>query len=273
MGAWITNPRYFRGEEDLKSLKLIILGASGPYPGSDDLPSILVVYGKNTLLLDAGEGVQHRIKKSGYSVAKVKIVLISHLHGDHILGLLPLLQSRSLGGCRDEIHIIGPPGIKEFIEDNLRILKFEPLYDIIINEVLSQELVIDNVCIYSFPVKHVIPTLAYVVNVNDIKLTYITDTRPLSVFPDAASKPDILIHDSTFAPDMKDKAEEYGHSTSVDAAEAARSLGAKLLLLYHISPRYKERNQLLYEARRFFNNTYIAEQYMKAVVLKRSARP
>jgi len=256
----------------LKLLKLIVLGASGPYPGSDDLPSILVVYGRNTLLLDAGEGVQHRIKKSGYSVAKVRIVLISHLHGDHVLGLLPLLQSRSLGGCRDKIYIIGPPGIREFIEDNLRILKFEPLYDIIINEVLSQELVIDNVRIYSFPVKHVLPTLAYVVNIDSIKLTYVTDTRPLSVFPDAAARPDVLIHDSTFAFDMKDKAEEYGHSTSVDAAEAARNLGAKLLLLYHISPRYKERSQLLYEARRFFSNAYIAEQYMKVVIIKRSAR-
>ncbi|MCD6428074.1 MAG: ribonuclease Z [Desulfurococcales archaeon] len=257
----------------MKSLKLIVLGASGPHPGSDDLPSILVVYGRNALLLDAGEGVQHRIKRSGYSVAKVKIVLISHLHGDHVLGLLPLLQSRSLGGCRDEIHIVGPPGIKEFIEDNVRILKFEPLYDIIIHEVLSQELVIGNVRIYSFPVKHVMTTLAYVVSVNDIKLTYVTDTRPLSTFPDTASKPDVLIHDSTFASDMKDKAEEYGHSTSVDAAEAARNLGAKLLLLYHISPRYKNRNQLLYEAKRFFNNTHIAEQYMKVLVLKRSARP
>ena len=72
---------------------------------------------------------------------------------------------------------------------------------------------------------------------------------------------------------LKDKAKEYGHSTSVDAAIAANALKAKLLLLYHISPRYKERNRLLYEARRFFNNTYIAEQYMKVVVLKRSTRP
>ncbi len=257
----------------MKSLKLIILGASGPYPGSDDLPSILVVYGRNTLLLDAGEGVQHRIKKAGYSVAKVRIVLISHLHGDHVLGLLPLLQSRSLGGCRDRIYIIGPPGVKEFVEDNLRILRFEPLYDVIINEVSSQELVIDNVRVFSFPVKHVMPTLAYVVSVNDIKLVYVTDTKPLSAFPDAASKPEILVHDSTFAFDMKDKAEEYGHSTSVDAAKAARNLGAKLLLLYHISPRYKERDQLLYEAKKFFNNTYVAEQYMKIVVLKKRIKP
>jgi len=257
----------------LKTLKLIILGASGPYPGSDDLPSVLVVYGRNTMLLDAGEGVQHRIKKCGYSVAKVKIVLISHLHGDHILGLLPLLQSRSLGGCKDKIYIIGPPGTKEFIEDNLRILKFEPLYDIIINEVLSHELVIDNVYIRVFPVKHIMPTVAYVICVNDVKLVYITDTRPLAEFPEVAIEPDVLIHDSTFAYDMKDKAKEYGHSTSVDAAIAANALKAKLLLLYHISPRYRNREQLLYEARRFFKNVYIAEQYMKILILKKTTKP
>ena len=252
----------------MKALKIVILGASGPYPGSDDLPSVLVIYGRNILLLDAGEGVQHRVKRSGYSVAKVKIVLISHLHGDHVLGLLPLLQSRSLSGCKDHLYIVGPPGIREFIEDNSRILKFNPLFSIIVSEVLTHELVIDNVHIYAFPVRHTLPTLGYVIEANDIKLVYITDTRPLSTFPSTALEPDVLIHDSTFASDMEDKAREYGHSTSIDAAKAALSLHARLLLLYHISPRYKERSQLLYEAKRLFRNAHIAEQYMKVMVLK-----
>ena len=257
----------------MKTLKIIVLGASGPYPGSNDLPSVLVAYGKNAILLDAGEGVQHRMKKCGYSVARVKTVMISHLHGDHVLGLLPLLQSRSLGGCRDKLHVIGPPGIREFIEDNMHLLKFEPVYDIVIDETLKHEFTINrDVHVQVFPVEHVVPTVAYAIHVSNIRLVYITDTRPLNEFPEAAVEPDVLIHDSTFAYDMRDKAREYGHSTSVDAARVAASLRAKLLLLYHISPRYRNRIQLLFEARRFFENTYVAEQYLKVLVLKKSAK-
>ena len=95
------------------------------------------------------------------------------------------------------------------------------------------------------------------------KLTYSGDTMPCEELIDFARDSTLLIHESTYKDEDKDKAELHSHSTSVDAANIALYSNSKELILTHISTRYKDIKDLLGEAKEVFENTKIAEDLMK----------
>ena len=72
----------------------------------------------------------------------------------------------------------------------------------------------------------------------------------------------LLIHEATYMPEDKLKAEEHAHSTTVDAANIALQSNSKELILTHISTRYAEDCDLLSEAKKVFENTKIAKDLM-----------
>lgn len=74
---------------------------------------------RNWILVDCGEGTQRQMMQAKLSLAKISHIFITHLHGDHIFGLPGLLSSRSLLDCRAPLNIIGPVGIKNFLQHAL----------------------------------------------------------------------------------------------------------------------------------------------------------
>jgi ribonuclease Z len=95
------------------------------------------------------------------------------------------------------------------------------------------------------------------------KIVYTGDARSVKNLVRFGANADLLIYDSTLDDSLADKAEEDGHSTPSQAARAARKMGAKLLVLTHISARYPENDLLLKQAQRIFKNTIVAEDFMK----------
>ncbi|EQD59495.1 ribonuclease Z, partial [mine drainage metagenome] len=95
------------------------------------------------------------------------------------------------------------------------------------------------------------------------KVVYATDSRPTSATIRAASDADILIHEATYADELKGFAKERKHSTAMEAAEIAKSAKARRLLLFHPSARYKDTGVLVKEARKVFKNTDMAYDGMK----------
>ncbi len=239
------------------------LGASGPYPGSDDLPSIMVSHGGKVIVLDAGEGLQHRLHEAGKSVGSVDYVFITHLHGDHVLGLIPFLQSRSLASTTKKLVVAGPEGIADYLRSSFMFLRFMPQYDLEVYEVNETEMSFKGFMARTITVDHSVPTVAYRLDFKDVSLCYVTDTRPIPRVSEFCRGVNLLIHDASFSIQDKDLAEEYGHSTAYDAASIAADAGVEMLVLYHISPRYKDKLALLNEARKIFENSFIASKYMK----------
>ena len=105
-----------------------------------------------------------------------------------------------------------------------------------------------------------------------IKITYSGDTRPCEEMIKFAKDSTLLIHESTFIQKEAQNAEEYGHSTSKDAAFVARESNSKKLIITHISTRYGEEyaQVMLKEAQEIFENTELAEDCMEEIVRGKS---
>jgi ribonuclease Z len=67
-------------------------------------------------LFDCGEGTQHQILKSELKVSQLSRIFITHMHGDHIFGLMGLLASCGLAGNVDRVDIYGPPGLNDYLQ-------------------------------------------------------------------------------------------------------------------------------------------------------------
>jgi ribonuclease Z len=95
------------------------------------------------------------------------------------------------------------------------------------------------------------------------KIAIIGDTRRCEAAVQLAHEVDIMVHEATFAVQNQDLANEYFHSTTVDAAKTAAEAGAKALILTHFSSRYQEEHlsSLLSEAQTAFECVYLAADF------------
>ena len=119
-------------------MKLVYLGTSAAAPTVErSLTCICLVRGNEVLMFDAGEGAQIAYLKAGLPWNKKMKIFVTHLHGDHCLGILGLLQTMSLKKRTESVEIYGPAGIEEFITANIKVLNFGlpfPVFITIVNE-------------------------------------------------------------------------------------------------------------------------------------------
>ena len=322
-------------------MELIILGSSAAIPVRErNLSSTALKYKNELLLFDCGEDLQRNLIEAGLKLNKPLKILISHFHGDHIIGLPGLLFRFGLISRTAPLTIFGPRnlflylfvhrkvlGLKanyplrivEIDNDNNKLIIFETLdSDIPSEEKLLEDNVIfesDKYTLKYTEVDHSVLTFAYSFvekprygkfkpeRANELgipesrlwkklqegeiiefegrkidplkegivgpkrrgrKVTYSGDTVPCENLIELGKNSDLLIHESTFSKELSDIALEKKHSTSVDAAIDAKKMGAKQLILTHISSRYQEDAvKLLEEAKEIFPNTLLAIDLMK----------
>ncbi len=103
-------------------MHLTILGNSsgGPFHGRHYTAQVLQV-DNQVFLIDCGEGTQMQIFKCRVKVDTCKQVFISHLHGDHIFGLIGLITNWSHKKRSEPLHVFSPPGLQELIETTIRV--------------------------------------------------------------------------------------------------------------------------------------------------------
>lgn len=102
-------------------LRLVFLGTAGAVPTVDRAPSgLLVIRGGERLLFDCGEGTQRQLMRS-VGLARIDRVFITHLHGDHFLGLPGLLKTFGLLGREEPLELYGPPGLEEILQVSHRL--------------------------------------------------------------------------------------------------------------------------------------------------------
>ncbi|WP_446684812.1 ribonuclease Z [Cyanobacterium sp. IPPAS B-1200] len=67
-------------------------------------------------LFDCGEGTQHQILRSELKTSQLKKIFVTHMHGDHIFGLMGLLASCGLGAHAENVEVYGPPGLDAYLK-------------------------------------------------------------------------------------------------------------------------------------------------------------
>jgi ribonuclease Z len=140
-------------------MKLTILGCYAATPRTITNPTSQVLEIRNRMfLIDCGEGTQVQLRKHKIKFSKINHVFISHLHGDHVYGLIGLVSTFMLLNRVNDLHIYGPKGIKEIITLQLRLSNSWTSYGLYFHELESttSEVIYEDekVTVKTIPLKH-----------------------------------------------------------------------------------------------------------------------
>lgn len=147
-------------------MNLTILGCYAATPRTLTNPTSQVLeIGGRLFLIDCGEGTQVQLRKNKIKFTKINHIFISHLHGDHMYGLIGLVSTFMLLNRTNDLHIHGPKGIKEIITLQLRLSNSWTSYGLFFHELESDQSEIvfedDKVIVSTIPLKHRIYTNGY----------------------------------------------------------------------------------------------------------------
>lgn len=144
-------------------MEITFLGTSSAIPSKNrSHPAIALKSFGEIILLDCGEGTQRQMSLAGLSPMKINHIFITHLHGDHFLGLPGLVQSMAFRGREEPLHIFGPWRTRQLMEYIKNLGYYSINFPIYTHEV-SSGLILDkeDFKVYCSPVEHSIPNLAY----------------------------------------------------------------------------------------------------------------
>ncbi len=150
-------------------MKLVFLGTSAAQPTEKrGLSCICLERDGEILMFDAGESAQISYMKSGLGWNKKMKIFVTHLHGDHCVGILGLLQTMSMQNRTETLEIFGPSGIDEFIAANIKVLNFGLSFPVLIN-IIKDEKIIDNekFSIYTCKANHSVTAYSYLFEEKD----------------------------------------------------------------------------------------------------------
>jgi ribonuclease Z len=298
-----------------EKIKLTFLGTADSIPSaSRNHTSILLTYGEENLLIDCGEGTQRQIRKARLNPCKINRALITHWHGDHVLGLPGLFQTLVLSGYNKILEVYGPKGTKEFMANFIKI--FIPVLRIKANvqEVSGIFFENDEFYLEALPVSHGVPCNAYSFVKKDLiridkkklikygikegrhlgeikkgkeiiyegkkylakdltytekgkKICFVLDTSYNKKIVEFVKDADILVCEASYSENLEEKAKDFFHLTSKQAAQIASEARVKKLVLTHISARYeKDMKKILNEAKKIFKNSVLVKDLDKIVL-------
>ena len=144
-------------------MKLVFLGTSAAQPTENrGLSCICLEREGEILMFDAGESAQISYLKSGLGWNKKMKIFVTHMHGDHCIGILGLLQTMTMQHRTETLEIYGPKGIDEFISANIKILNFGLSFPILIS-IITEGKILETkfYSIYVCKASHSIPAFSY----------------------------------------------------------------------------------------------------------------
>ena len=297
-------------------IDLILLGCGGNMPMPNRfLSSVFINYQGRKILIDCGEGTQVSMKMKNCGFKNIDLICITHLHGDHIIGLIGLLSTIGNSSKTEDLTIIGPTGIVEAINAIRVLVEYLPYkinvienpngnFSILNNNLKDLEISTLNLehsteCLgYSFYFKRkakfniekatknkvpkilwqklqngqniefegniYTPNMVLGDNRKGIKISLITDTRPILSIPKFIENSDLFICEAMYGDDLDIcKAVKNKHMTFREAANLARIGNVKELLLTHFSPSLKDPYFYKENATSVFENTIIGEDRLE----------
>lgn len=216
-------------------MRLLFLGSGGSAVSAKRAcPSILL---DESTLIDIGPGSLRNLRISGVNPSRIRRILISHLHADHISDLIPFLWAVQIDGRQEELAIFGPPGFKEtfqVLQEYTRTPTNFFKFPLTAHE-LDFGAKIENVS--TCATIHSIPTLAFRVDSESgSSFCYSADTTYCPQVAKLARAADLFVHEATFLEDQVEIAKLTRHSTASVAGQVGHEANAKQLVLFHVPP-------------------------------------
>lgn len=229
-------------------MKVTILGSSSAKPSAELHPSAQIVnIDEQYFLVDAGEGVQQQMFRCGINPLKLRGIFISHLHGDHVFGLFPLLSTLGLYGRVMPLRIFAPQPFGEILQGFLHYFESRLGYEIEWTEVdtTAHVPIFESKCfeVWSLPLRHSLRASGFLfrekpaaLNVDKFKI----ERYGLNICQIVAAKrgEDVTLDDGTVIPNSEltyipRRAVSYAYcsDTSFSAKLAERVRGVDML--YH----------------------------------------
>ena len=279
------------------------------------LSSLFINYQGRKILIDCGEGTQVSMKMKNCGFKNIDLICITHLHGDHTIGLIGLLSTIGNSTRTEDLTIVGPVGIIETMKAIRVLVEYLPYkVNVIENpegsftllnnylkdlEISTLNLEHSTECLgYSFyfkrkakfnvekATKNKVPKIlwqklqnsrdiefegnVYTPNMvlgddrKGIKISLITDTRPIFSIPKFIENSDLFVCEAMYGDDLDiSKAVKNKHMTFREAANLARIGNVKQLLLTHFSPSLEEPYFYKENATSIFENTIIGEDRLE----------
>lgn len=279
----------------MQDIRIVFLGTSSGMPSRErNVASVAMALDNHLLLFDCGEGTQHQFLRAPVRSGAIAALFVSHLHGDHVYGIPGLLATLSMNGREHPLDLVGPEGLREYVESALTTSHHNPQFEVRVSEPPFRG---EGYTVTAMPLEHSVPCLGYLVVEDDHpgkfdvekakalgiepgpayaelvrardprvvgpsqpgrRIVYCTDTRPTANSVTLAKDADVLIHESTYGEELTIEAHERFHSTATGAARIAREANVRKLILTHFSVRYRDVAPLVDEARVIFPNTEAA---------------
>ena len=157
-------------------IDVTILGTAGSLPTKDrSLPALVLAYDGNSMLFDCGEGAQMQMQRYGVNPSKLKAIFLSHIHGDHVIGIAGLVRTLALNNRKEELKIFIPEGFQNAIK-NLIVFD-KPIIGYPINIIGIKSGVIykgNGFSVSAFKLNHNVSTYGFVFKEND-RIRFIKD--------------------------------------------------------------------------------------------------
>ncbi len=137
------------------SLTVRFLGTSASRPTVErNVSSIAIVREGETLMFDCGEGTQRQMMRYGISFALSRI-FFTHMHADHMLGVIGLCRTLALGGRIEPMHLFGPPGSDDLLHRAIRLGTDKQPFPIEVTEIKPGDAIEhEQYTLATFPVDH-----------------------------------------------------------------------------------------------------------------------
>ncbi|MBQ6965340.1 MAG: ribonuclease Z [Bacteroidaceae bacterium] len=150
----------------MEKFEINILGCGAALPTPRRLGSSQVVNIREKLfMLDCAEGTQMAFRKSRLSFSHLQAIFLTHLHGDHVFGLLGLLSTFGLLGRIQELHIYGPKDLQRVFQPQIDYFCTDAPYRIILHEIDTQtpHTIYEDrsVIVTTLPLTHRVPCCGY----------------------------------------------------------------------------------------------------------------
>lgn len=170
------------------SFSVKILGSASAFASNGRSQSSQVLTHNNShFLIDCGENTQNLLRNYKINFNKIKAIFISHLHGDHYLGLFGLLSTMSLLGRKKPLHIIGPIGLKEIISIQLKYSGTFIAYPLTLDEITDEKPLhvfeTKEVTVQSIPLIHRVPTTGFIFKEKEKERKLNTEVAPSYLTP------------------------------------------------------------------------------------------